>query len=59
MQDSPNVPRLSELYFLNSMLEGDSIDPRPFLVMHSASPTFAHRIVIGGLITPIARLVGD
>ena len=54
------MPRLSELYFLYSMLEGDRIDLGSLLVnqSYSAATSSAHRIVIGGLITPIARLVG-
>ena len=31
-EDIINVPHLVELYFLNSMFEGDRIDPEPFLV---------------------------
>ena len=60
MEDSLNVPHLSELYFLHSMYKGDSTDPGSFLVnqLFSAATMFAYRIVIGGLITPIARLVG-
>ena len=55
-----NVPRLCQLYFLYSMLEGDRIDPGSFLVnqLYSVGTSYAHRIVIGGLITPIAKLVG-
>jgi len=42
------------------MLVGDRIDPGSFLVnqLSSAATSSAHRVVIGGLITPIARLVG-
>jgi len=59
-EDSLNVPHLFELYFLHNMLEGDPIDPVSFFVnqLYSAVISSAHRIVIGGLITPIARLVG-
>jgi len=54
------VPHLFELYFLHNMLEGDPIDPVSFFVnqLYSAVISSAHRIVIGGLITSIARLVG-
>ena len=54
------MPRLSELYFLYSMLEDGQIDPRSFLInqLYSAAISFEHRIVIRGLITPIVRLVG-
>jgi len=50
-----NVPCLSELYFLYSMLEGNRIDPGPFLVnqLYSAAISSAHTIVIKGLITPL------
>ena len=55
-----NVPHISELYVLYSVLEGDQIDLGPFLVnqLYNAAHSFAHRIVISGLITPIAGLVG-
>jgi len=46
--------------FLYSMLEGGRIDPGLFLVnqFYIATTSSTQRIVIGGLITPIARLVG-
>ena len=52
--------RLFELYFLYSMLEGDRIDHGSFLVnqLYSAATNSAHKIIIGGLITSIAGLVG-
>jgi len=58
-EDSLNVPRLSEVYFLYSMLEGDRIGPWSFLAnqLYSAATSSAHRVVIGGRITTIARLV--
>ena len=42
------------------MLEGNRIDSRSFLVnqLYSAATSSTHRIVIVGLITAIARLVG-
>jgi len=59
-KDSLNVSCPSELYFLYSMLEGDRIDPGLFLInqLYSTATCSTHRIVIGGLIIPIARLVG-
>ena len=56
MEDSLNVSRLLELYFLCSMLEGDW----SFLVnqLYSAATTSAHRIVIRDLNTSIAKFVG-
>jgi len=58
-EDRINVPHLSKLYFLYSMLESDRIDPRSFLVnqVYSIATSSAHRIVIRGLITPITRMV--
>ena len=62
LEDSLNVPHLSELYFLRSMLEGTSIDPSFFVFFSiqllSAAASSTKRIVIGGLITHIARSVG-
>jgi len=48
-EDSLNVPCLCELYFLFSILEGDSIDHGSFLVnqLYIAATSSAHRIVIG------------
>jgi len=42
------------------MLQGNRIDLGSFLVnqLNSAATSSAHRIVIGGLITPIATLAG-
>ena len=46
--------------FLYSMLKGDQIDPSSFLAnqLYSATTSSAYGIVIRGLITPIARLLG-
>jgi len=43
-----NVPPLSKLYFLYSMLHGDCLDPGSFLVsqLHSAATSFTNRILI-------------
>ena len=59
-EDSLNVPRLLELYFLYRMLEGDRTGLGQFLVnqLYSATTIFAHRDVTMSLITPIARLFG-
>jgi len=58
-EDSLNVPRMSELYFLYSMLEGDPIDLGSFLVnqLRSVATSSIHNIVNGAFITPIAGLV--
>jgi len=58
--DSLNVLRLSELYFLSYMLDGDQLDPGSFLArqFHSAAFSTKGRIVIGGIITTIARFLG-
>jgi len=55
-----NVPRLSKLYFLYNMLPRDCLNPGSFLVshLHSVATSFVQRIVIRGLITPIARYIG-
>ena len=54
------MPHLFELYFLYSMLDGDQIHPESFLInqLYSTPTSSANRIVIGGLITPVASLVG-
>ena len=54
-----NVRRLSELYFLNSMLEGTCIELGYFFAnqLLSATTSSVKRIMIGGLITPIARSI--
>jgi len=59
-RDSLNVPRLSELYFFPYMLDGVPLDPGSFLArqLHSAAVTTKGRIVIGRIITSIARLLG-
>jgi len=58
--NSLNVPRLSDLYFLSYMLDGDQLDPSSFLTrqLHSAVVSTKGRIVIGGIVTTIARLLG-
>jgi len=58
-EDSLNVSCRSKLYFFYSMLQGGRLDLGSFLVnqLHSAFTSSAQRIVIGGLITPIARFV--
>ena len=51
MEDSLNEHRMSKLYFLYSILEGDRLDPGSSLVnqLHSAASSFRRRIVIEGL----------
>ena len=58
--DSVNVPRLSEMYFLSCMLEGESLDPGSFLAyqLYSVATSIKGRIVIRGIITSIARILG-
>jgi len=58
--DSVNVPRLSEMYFLSYMLEGDRIDLGSFLARQLYSVTTSTKgwIIIGGMITSIARSLG-
>ena len=58
--DSLNVPRLFELYFLPYMLNGDQLDPGSFLArkLHSGTVSIKGRIVIGGIITTIAKFLG-
>ena len=55
--DSVSDPRLSEMYFLSCMLEGERIDPGSFLAhqLYSAATSTKGRIVTGGIITSIAR----
>ena len=57
--DSLNVQRLSELYFLSCMLDGDQLGPGSFLArqLHSANISTKGRVVIGGIITTIARFL--
>ena len=57
--DSLNVLRLSELYFLSCMLDGVQLDPWAFLArqLYSAAVTTKDRIVIGGIVTTIARFL--
>jgi len=58
--DSLNVSRLSELYFLSCMLDGVQLDPDSFLArqLHSAAVSTNGRIVIGGIVTTTARFLG-
>ena len=58
--NSLNVPRLSELYLLSCMLNGDQLDPSSFLArqLHNAAVSTKDRIVIGAIITTITRLLG-
>ena len=60
MEDSLNVTCLSELCFSYNMLQDNRLYLDSFLVsqLHSAGTSSTQRIVIGGLITPIARFVG-
>jgi len=55
-----NVPRLSKLYFLSNMLDGVQLDLGPFLArqLYSAAVITNGRIVIGGIVTTIARFLG-
>ena len=57
--NSLNVPRLSELYFLSCMLDGVQLDPGSFLArqLHSVAVSTKGRIVIGGIVTTIARFL--
>jgi len=57
--DSMNVPRLFEFYFLACMLDGDQLDPGLFLArqLHSATVSTKGRIVIGGIATTIVRFL--
>jgi len=58
--DSLNILRLSELNFLSYMLDGHQLNLGSFLVrqLHSATVSTIGRIVIGGIITTIARFLG-
>jgi len=58
--NSVNVPRLSKMYFLSCMLEGERIDPGSFLAhqLYSAATSTKSRIIIGQIITSIARFLG-
>ena len=55
--DSLNVPRLFELYFLSCMLDGDQLDLGSFLArqLYSVAVSTKGRIVIGGIVTTIDR----
>jgi len=57
---SVNVPRLSELYFLSCMLQGEHLDPGSFLTrqLYSAATSTKGRIIVGRIITSIARFLG-
>jgi len=50
--DSLNVPRLSELHILSSMINGIRIDPGLATQLYSATASAGGRIVIGD-ITPL------
>jgi len=58
--DSLNVQRLSELYFLSYMLDGVQFDPSLFLArqLYSATVNTKGRIIISGIVTTIARFLG-
>jgi len=58
--DSLNVPRLSKLYLLSCMLDGVQINLVVFLAqqLYCAVVSTKGRIVIGGVITTIARFFG-
>jgi len=58
--DSLNVSRLSKLYFLSCMLDDIQLDPSFFLARQLCSTAVSTkgRIVIGGIITTIARFLG-
>ena len=58
--NSLNVPRLIEMYFLSCMLQGERLDPASFLArqLYSAATNTKGRIVIGGIIISIARILG-
>jgi len=57
--DSLDVPRLFELYFLSCMLDGAQLNPSSFLAkqLYSAGTSIKGRIVIGGIVTTIARFL--
>ena len=57
--DSVNVSQLSEMYFLSCMLEDERINPGSFLAhqLYSAATNTKSRIVIGSIITSIARFL--
>ena len=58
--DSLNVLRLSELYFLSYMLDGVPLDRASFLTrqLHSAAISTKGRIVIDKIVTTIAIFLG-
>jgi len=58
--DSLNVPRLPELYFLSYMLDGIQTDLGEFLArqLYSPAASIKDRIVIGDVVTTIARFWG-
>jgi len=57
--DSLNALRLPKLCFLSCMLNGVKLDPGSFLArqLHSATVSTKGRIVIGGIVTTIARFL--
>jgi len=58
--DSLNVSRLSELFFLSCILNGVQLDPGAFLArqLYSVAISTKGRIVISSIITTIARFLG-
>ena len=58
--DSLNVPRLSKLYFLSRMMNGDRIELGSFLArqLYSATTSTTRRTIIGCLTTTTARSLG-
>ena len=58
--DSVNIPRLSKLYFLSCMHQGERLDLGSFLSrqLYSAATSTKGRIVIGEIITSITRFLG-
>ena len=57
--DSRDVSRLSELCFLSYLLDGVQLDLGSFLVgqLHSAAVSTKGRIVVGGIVTTVARFL--
>ena len=58
--DNLNIPRLFELYFLSSMMNGDQINAGSFLArqLYSVATSTTGGMVIGGRTTTIARSLG-
>jgi len=55
-----NIPRLFELYFLSCIFDGVQTNPKAFLARQLCSDGVSTkgRIVIGGIISTIARFLG-